>query len=89
MIYMVLTNQRRQKLLFVLRVLLVIILLSLLLPKAVQLFSGQELLGSFNKEEKPSGNPMRVEHQEESKVVEPGLLDGLVQELHKYYRKDK
>lgn len=89
MFYLVLSNQRKNKLLFSLRVLLVLLLLSLLLPKTIELVTGYQLMGSFNKEENPSGNPMRVEHHESPKAEEPGVLDGLVQELQDFYRKDR
>lgn len=90
MLYLVLTNQRRQKLMYLLKLLLVLIFLSLILPKIIYVLTGHELLGSYNKEENPTGNPVRVENrQEPEKVEEQGVLDGLVMQLHKFYRKDQ
>ncbi|MDA8212082.1 MAG: hypothetical protein M0021_09420 [Clostridia bacterium] len=79
----------QEKLAYALRILLILVFLSLLLPKALHLLVGSEFLGSYNKEENPSGNPTRVEHVEAESKEEPGLLDGIVIELQKFYRKDR
>jgi hypothetical protein len=79
----------QEKLAYIIRVLLILVVLSLLLPKVIQVLLGGEFLGSYNKEENPSGNATRVERVQAEQHHQPGLLDGLVIELQKFYRKDR
>lgn len=87
--FLIVFTKWQEKLAYTLRVLLLLVILSLLLPKVLEFLLGGEFLGSYNKEENPSGNPTRVEHVQAEQKNGPGLLDGIVIELQKFYRKDR
>lgn len=87
--FLIVFTKWQEKLAHALRILLILAFLSLLLPKFFHWLSDSEFLGIYNKEENPSGNPTRVEHVEAESKGEPDLLDGIVIELQKFYRKDR
>ena len=88
--FLVIITRIQSKLLKILQILLILLILSLLLPK-LAIFVANSLDTSLNKDENPSGNPMKVEVMErvDGEREAAGYLDQIVLWLRDYYRKNK
>lgn len=71
----------------ILRILILLALLALILPKVYGIMEGQNILSGLE-DRKPSGNPMRVDNQAAQEDKEDdGLLQNFVVKLRDFYKK--
>lgn len=82
----------KEKLFWALRIIIILLMGTLILPKALMFITAGGFTGGISREEHPSGNPRRVERATFSKN-DPSeadtWLDGLVQKLQEFYQKDR
>ncbi len=77
----------KERLFLILRILILLALLALILPKVYGIMEKQDILSGLE-DRKPSGNPMRVEKQSSAEEKEDeGLLQNFVVKLRDFYKK--
>jgi len=87
-VFVLVISKVRERLYLILRILILLALLALILPKIYGIMEGQSFLSGLE-DRKPSGNPMRVENQAATteKKEDEGLLQDFVVKLRDFYKK--
>jgi len=72
------------------RLLVTVFIFSLVVSHLYDMYSGHNTIREgWLREDKPSGNPMRVENQKQAaEEKDPSVLDEFVVKLRDFYRKD-
>ncbi|MHB8171958.1 MAG: hypothetical protein ACYDG6_10535 [Thermincolia bacterium] len=85
--FVIVISKIKERLFLILRILILLALLALILPKVYGIMEGQNILSGLE-DRKPSGNPMRVDNQAAQEDKEDdGLLQNFVVKLRDFYKK--
>lgn len=87
--FVVVISKFRQRTWLILRVLIILLLLALLIPPLVYSLTTKDITSGWFKEQRPTGNPMRVDnHQHEFQKLKESPVDQFKETLRNYYNKN-